>query len=64
MRKLKSRDRIWNILNRRQEALYSRYSSLTNFMPQAVKNARSPELGFARKESIKEMLTGVNIELY
>lgn len=64
MKKLKSRDRIWNILNRRQQAIYSRYSSLTNFMPQAIKNARTPELGFARQESIKEMLTGVNIELY
>lgn len=64
MKKLKSRDRIWNILNRRQQALYSRYSSLTNFMPQAIKNARTPELGFARQESMKEMLRGVNIELY
>lgn len=62
--KLTSRDRIWNILNQRQQALYSRYSSLTAFIPTAVKNARSPELGFARQESIKEMLTGVNIELY
>lgn len=62
--KLTSRDRIWNILNQRQQALYRRYSSLTGFIPEAVKNARSPELGFARQESIKEMLTGVNIELY
>ena len=62
--RLTSRDRIWNILNQRQQAIYSRYSSLTEFIPTAVKNARTPELGFARQESIKEMLTGVNIELY